>query len=164
MRYEAEIDGRPAKIEFSESGDRVTATIDGRSYEVEVARPEEGVYLLFHGDKVFEARVWDAEADSLKVQLRDQTFSAKIIDLKQRRSGADQSHEGQQHLVAPMPGKVVRVLHRVGDQVEAGQGVVVVEAMKMQNEVKSSKAGRVIEVRVTEGATVNAGQLLAIVE
>lgn len=164
MRYEAEIDGRAAKIELEDHTDRVTATIDGRSYELEVSRPEEGVYLLFHGDKVFEARVWQAEADSLKVQLRDQIFSAKIIDRKHRRAGADQSHEGQQHLIAPMPGKVVRVLHGVGDEVEAGQGVIVVEAMKMQNEVKSSKAGRVIEIRVAEGATVNAGQLLAIVE
>jgi biotin carboxyl carrier protein len=63
-----------------------------------------------------------------------------------------------------MPGKVVRVLLGAGDDVAAGQGVVVVEAMKMQNEIKSPKAGRIIEVRVSEGATVNSNQVLAVVE
>jgi biotin carboxyl carrier protein len=63
-----------------------------------------------------------------------------------------------------MPGKVVRVLLRTGDEVDLGQGVVVVEAMKMQNEIKSPKSGRVVEIRVSEGATVNASQVLAVVE
>jgi biotin carboxyl carrier protein len=63
-----------------------------------------------------------------------------------------------------MPGRVVRVLLQAGDEVAAGEGVVVVEAMKMQNEIKSPKAGRVLEVRVTQGATVNANQVLAVVE
>ena len=74
------------------------------------------------------------------------------------------SCEGRQNLTAPMPGKVVRVLLHSGDEVSAGQGVVVVEAMKMQNEIKSPKTGRVIEVRVAEGATVTANQVLAVVE
>ena len=72
--------------------------------------------------------------------------------------------EGRQNLVAPMPGKVIRVLVAQGDEVAVGQGVVVVEAMKMQNEIKSPKAGIVVEVRVTAGATVNANQVLAVVE
>jgi biotin carboxyl carrier protein len=63
-----------------------------------------------------------------------------------------------------MPGKVVRLLCAVGDEVAANQGVLVVEAMKMQNEVQSPKAGRVIEIRVREGQTVNAGEVLAVVE
>jgi biotin carboxyl carrier protein len=77
---------------------------------------------------------------------------------------ADHTSEGRQQLTAPMAGKVVRVLLKPNDEVAAGQGVVVVEAMKMQNEIKSPKAGRVIEIRVIEGATVTANQILAIVE
>ena len=66
--------------------------------------------------------------------------------------------------MAPMPGKVVRLLCAAGDQVTAGQGVAVVEAMKMQNEVQSPKAGQVLELRVREGQTVNAGEVLAVIE
>ena len=79
-------------------------------------------------------------------------------------AAAEPQLEGQVRLSAPMPGKVVRLLLRQGDPVAAGQGVVVVEAMKMQNEVRSPKEGRVIELRVSQGDTVNANQLLAIVE
>jgi biotin carboxyl carrier protein len=81
-----------------------------------------------------------------------------------RRRGEGASVEGRQTLKAAMPGKVVRVLVREGDSVEAGQGVVVVEAMKMQNEVKSPKSGIVVKVSTVEGSTVNAGEVLAIVE
>jgi biotin carboxyl carrier protein len=63
-----------------------------------------------------------------------------------------------------MPGKVVRVLVALGDQVEAGQGIVVVEAMKMQNEMKAAKAGRVMTLAAAPGATVNAGEILAAIE
>ena len=72
--------------------------------------------------------------------------------------------EGAQNVLAPMPGKVVRLLVNAGDTVDAGQGLVVVEAMKMQNEIKSPKKGIVKKVGVKEGAAVNAGDLLATVE
>src|SRR5262249_57859634 len=91
-------------------------------------------------------------------------FSARFIDRKHRRSAADGAQPGQQHLTAPMPGKVMRVLLTPGAQVKAGQGVVIVEAMKMQNEVKSPKSGQLVEVRVKEGDTVTANQILAVVE
>ena len=91
-------------------------------------------------------------------------FQVNIIDRKHRRAGAEQADESQRQLLAPMPGKVVRVLLTVGDEVKAGQGVVVVEAMKMQNEIKSPKTGRLLEIRVTEGDTVSGNQVLAVVE
>lgn len=164
MKYEAEIDGRPVSVELEQHGGRVSATIDGRDYELEVILPEEGAYLIFVGEQVYDARAWHEGANSLRVKLRDRLFTASIIDRKHRRAAADHSQEGRQQLIAPMPGKVARVLLNPGDDVAAGQGVVVVEAMKMQNEIKSPKAGRVIEVRVSEGATVNANQVLAVVE
>jgi biotin carboxyl carrier protein len=170
MKYEAEIDGRKVSIEIeardghgSHDG-HIKAVIDGRSYVLDVARSEGGSYLLFLGNKVYEARVWEEGPSSFRVKLRDRLFSAKLIDRKHRRASAEQGGEGMQYLTAPMPGKVVKVLHGVDDEVSAGEGVVVVEAMKMQNEVRSPKAGRVTELRVAEGATVNAGQVLAVVE
>jgi biotin carboxyl carrier protein len=164
MKYEAEIDGRPVGIELDEREDRLSSTIDGRAYAVEVLRPEEGVYLFFAGERVYEARVWKTQSGKMSVRINSQVFDANIIDRKHRRPGADHGAEGQQTLIAPMPGKVVKVLLDAGDEVATGQGVVIVEAMKMQNEIKSPKAGRVIEIRVKEGDTVNAGQMLAIVE
>ena len=164
MKYEANIDGRQVSVEIEESGGRVTAKIDGRAYDLQVARPEPNAYLMFDGDRVFEARVWSAGPNLSRVEIGNRTFSASIIDRKHRRASAEHDDEGRRQLIAPMPGKVVRVLLNQGDEVKAGQGVVVVEAMKMQNEVKSPKAGRIAEVRVAEGATVNANQVLAIVE
>ena len=164
MRYEAEIDGRQVRVELEERDGRVSAKIGERVYDLEIARPEENAYLILAGDQVYEARAWNETTSAQRVQLRDRMFTVNIIDRKHRRMAADHTSEGRQQLTAPMPGKVVRVLLKPGDEVAAGQGVVVVEAMKMQNEIKSPKAGRVIEIRVIEGATVTANQILAIVE
>jgi biotin carboxyl carrier protein len=164
MKYEAEIDGRAVTVELEERDGHVTARLGERLYEIDVARPEDGAYLLFIGNEVYETRVWAEASGHLQIKLRGRLFQAKVIDRKQRRGAADHGLEGQQQLTAPMPGKVVRVLCSAGDEVTTGQGVVVVEAMKMQNEIKSPIDGRVIEVRVSEGATVTANQVLAVVE
>lgn len=163
MKYEAEIDGHQISLEIEQRNGRVLATIGRRSYDLEVDSPEAGVYLLFLGDEVHEARVWSADPDALRVKLGSRLFTASIIDRKHRRT-IEHRPEGPQQLTAPMPGKVVRVLLKPGDEVAAGQGVVIVEAMKMQNEIKSPKAGRIREVRVAEGENVNNKQVLAVVE
>ncbi len=99
------------------------------------------------------------------VVVNGQRFDVEVVDPRAvRRRGAAGNVEGRQTLKASMPGKVVRVLVPEGQSVEAGQGVIVVEAMKMQNEVKSPKAGTVVKIAVAEGATVNAGDVLAVVE
>jgi len=77
---------------------------------------------------------------------------------------ASTQHAGAAEIVSPMPGKIVRVLVEVGTQVETGTGIVVVEAMKMQNEMKSPKAGVVVSINAETGATVNAGDVLAVIE
>jgi biotin carboxyl carrier protein len=115
------------------------------------------------GPRVVEARV-SSLGDLLRVTVRDRTVDVKVIDRKHRAAGHDAGVEGRETLTAPMPGKVVAVLASVGEAVERGQGIVVVEAMKMQNEVRASKAGSVVELRVGVGDTVNAGQTLAVVE
>lgn len=99
------------------------------------------------------------------IVVNGERLEVDVVDPRAaRRRGPGSQVEGRQTLKAAMPGKVVRVLVTEGDAVEAGQGVVVVEAMKMQNEVKSPKAGTVVKVAVAEGATVNGGDVLAIVE
>ncbi len=164
MKYEVEIQGREATIEFEQRNGRVQARVGTRHYDLDVVSPEEGTYTFLLGDRVYEANVWAPEPSSLRVKIGGHLFSTKIIDRKHRRPTIEPGTEGRQTLIAPMPGKVVRVLLGAGDQVVQGQGVVVVEAMKMQNEIKSPKSGHIVEVRVSEGATVNANQVLAVVE
>lgn len=164
MKYDVEIQGRQATIELEQRDSRIKARAGSRHYDIEVVTPEEGVYSFRADDRVYEARVWAVGPETFNVTIGGRLFSARIIDRKHRRPVSEPGIEGRQNLVAPMPGKVVRLLLAAGAEVALGQGVVVVEAMKMQNEIKSPKAGRVIEVRVIEGATVNANQVLAVVE
>jgi biotin carboxyl carrier protein len=100
------------------------------------------------------------------VQTGKQSYTVKLTDPKRLRAGqsAGAQADGAAQVVAVMPGKVVRVLVEQGETIEAGQGIVVVEAMKMQNELKSPRAGRVVELQARPGATVNAGDVLAVIE
>jgi biotin carboxyl carrier protein len=121
---------------------------------------EPGVYSVLSAGRSYEARI-----DGNRVSIGGRSFRAEAID--PRRWNRERNHgqaEGRQNIVATMPGRVVRVLVSVGDQVEAGQGIVVVEAMKMQNEMKAVRAGRVATMSAMAGATVNAGEILAAIE
>jgi biotin carboxyl carrier protein len=100
---------------------------------------------------------------TLTLQTGPEEFTAEVIDPRAwsgRRHTAVEA-EGRQQIVAPMPGKVVRLLVKAGDAVEAGQGLLVMEAMKMQNEIRSPKSGVVERLLATEGQAVNAGEVLA---
>src|SRR6266851_932874 len=122
------------------------------------------VSILLDG-QCFEFGVTPSPDGKLKLQAGTQEFTAEVIDPRiwsGRRSGHLEA-EGRQQIVAPMPGKVVRLLVKEGDHVEAGQGLLVVEAMKMQNEIRSPKSGTVERVLAREGQPVNAGEVLAIV-
>jgi biotin carboxyl carrier protein len=165
MRLDVEIGGTKRAIELDEIGGRFRLEVDGRVVEGDVLRPEPGVYTFFVGARVVEARVASIVGSELtRVTIGGVTTDVLIADRKHRTLAGDATLEGRQALTAPMPGKVVAVLVAEGEGVERGQGLVVVEAMKMQNEVKAPKAGVVVEVRVTSGETVVAGQVLAVVE
>jgi biotin carboxyl carrier protein len=138
-------------VELELAGGRVKAGIGTRSYDLEAREIEPGVYLFFMGNRVREFRVDE---------------KIRIVDPKRLRSGQNSAghHHGVAQIVAPMPGKVVRVQVEVGTAVEKGAGVIVVEAMKMQNEMKSPRAGVVVAVNVKPGDTVNAGDVLAVLD
>jgi biotin carboxyl carrier protein len=100
-----------------------------------------------------------------QVVVNGRTLRMEVYDPRDWRAGvATTAGQGRQEVIAPMPGKIVRVLVKAGQEVSEGQGLIVVEAMKMQNEMKSPKTGRVVEVRGAADATVTAGQVLAVVE
>lgn len=127
-----------------------------------LARPD--VLSLRIGNQAYEVK-HELSAGTVQISVGSQCFTAEVCDPRsfRSRSRSDDDH-GPRKLTAPMPGKVVRVLVSAGVEVEAGTGVLVVEAMKMQNEIKSPKKGTVQRILVGEGSAVNAGDILAIVE
>jgi biotin carboxyl carrier protein len=166
VKLNAEIDGEKVALEVRREGGRVFAEVGGRRYELEARAVGEGEYLLTRDGRVYECRVGAESRGRLSVALGACEYDVTLADTKHLRgSRAVAGQEGgRAQVTAPMPGKVVRVLVSKGQEVEAGAGLVVVEAMKMQNELKSPKSGTVSELRVEPGATVNAGEVLAVIE
>ena len=171
MKLLAGISGERLVLEVKREGGRVLAVIDGRNYEIEAREVSAGVYLLLHGGRVYECRVERAagaggERGGAEVHVGGRAYGVHIVDPKRLRGarGAGGHEGGRAEVLAPMPGKIVRILVEQGQSVEGGDALVVVEAMKMQNEMKSPKAGTVVELRVASGATVNAGDVLVVVE
>jgi biotin carboxyl carrier protein len=138
-------------------------SIDGRGVRADAIEISPGVYSILMEGRSIEIRVV-AAADGLLVHSADREFYVSIVDPRSWRQGRGGGIEleGRQKLLASMPGKIVRVLVDVGQQVEVGQGLLVVEAMKMQNEIRSSKSGTV-EKLAQQGQTVNAGDLIAVI-
>jgi biotin carboxyl carrier protein len=161
-----EIDGQLKEMEFDSTGGAVRLSCEGRSYEAQVSEPEPGLFVVIMGGRVYRCALERRPSGEMEVTVNGARTPVAVSDPKRRRSSASSGSRGggRAALSSPMPGKVVRLLCAVGDEVAANQGVLVVEAMKMQNEVQSPKAGRVIEIRVREGQTVNAGEVLAVVE
>ncbi len=130
-----------------------------REYSIEPSGP--GIFSILIEGRSYQATVLTPGT----IQVNNQIFSVELFDPRElrARSTAGASH-GRQNIVSPMPGKVVRLLVAVGDAIEAGQGLIVVEAMKMQNEMKSPKSGVVMEMKTQAGATVTAGEILVVIE
>lgn len=157
------IEGKRRRVDLPSGlvGGTLDCVIDGGSLTADVRMLQPGVMSLLIGGRQYRC-ILDGDA----VLIAGQRFAFEVDDPRslqgRRRAGA--GSEGPRAVKAPMPGRVVRVLVAVGDEVAEGQGVVVIEAMKMQNELKSPKAGRVIRVAVAVDDTVGSGDVLAVVE
>ena len=139
--------------------------VDGRSLEIDseqlasAAEVEPGVFSVLVDGRSFEVRVGES------VEVRGRRFPVEVRDPRNATKGSKTVLAGGRHNIkSPMPGKVIRVLVKKGDAVETGQGLVVVEAMKMQNEMKAPRTAQVLEVRVAAGDTVTAGETLVVLE
>lgn len=165
MKLEAQLCESTTTFELEEQGGVFLASVNGRRIEGEVLQPEPGVFSFKVGHRVIEFHVSALPGtDTRRIVTAAGTVDIRIIDRKHRLPGDEADGDGQQTLLAPMPGKVVAILASVGDTVERGEGVLVVEAMKMQNEMKAPKAGTIAEIRVAEGDTVGAGDVLVVIE
>jgi biotin carboxyl carrier protein len=130
----------------------------------QIEQVEPGVYSVLLDGRSYEARVEPAEG-GMAVFIDGHRFEIEVRDPRRwSRQTGKREIAGRLNVVAPMPGKIVRLLVAAGDTVAAGQGLLVVEAMKMQNEMKASRAGRILTVATKEGATVTAGEILATFE
>lgn len=168
MKLSAESAGSRHSISLQRDGAQVSAQIDDRHYELVLREFPDSGFLLIDGTQLHNCHVGTSaeHPGRFTVSLRGSSYEVKIVDPKRLRSGqATGSHDhGQAQILATMPGKVVRILVELGAQVELGVGIVVVEAMKMQNELKTPKAGTVVALNARVGETVNAGDVLAVIE
>ena len=163
MKYEIRIDGKTRTLDLHRDANRWQIALDGAPIDADAIEIGPGIFSILLNGESHEIRVAPNPDGSLTIQDGPNEFKAEVADTRAwrgRKHGAVEA-EGRQQIVAPMPGKVIRILVKPGDKVEAGQGLLVVEAMKMQNEVKSPKTGTVEKLLAKESQPVNAGDILA---
>ena len=168
MRYLATIDGNEHEIEIEElAADSFAIRFGKDSFEADLRRVGPASFSVLVGNRSFDFDV-ARDGDETVVASRTGSIRLTVADPTARRaaSAAGKRREvtGRVEIKAAMPGRVVNVLVGEGDQVKADQGVVVVEAMKMENEVKSPKQGKVLEVKVVAGQAVEKGQVMMVIE
>ena len=164
MTYDVTINGQCYRLELDRAEGRWSCRLDGREIEVDAVLARPDVLSLRIGNKVYEVKS-ERVGGELCLSVGSVLFAAEVRDPRSLRGRARATDDqGPRKLTAPMPGKIVRVLVRKGEEVQPGEGILVVEAMKMQNEIKSPKKGTIQEILVIEGAAVNAGDVLAVIE
>ncbi|HXY00162.1 MAG TPA: biotin/lipoyl-containing protein [Candidatus Limnocylindrales bacterium] len=170
MKFEIQLNGingsKKRIVELEAHGGGYRALLDGQAVDADATLIAEGTVSVLLDGQSFVVHVTPSLDGKIKLQTGPHEYIAELQDPRAwrgRRHGVLEA-EGRQQIAAPMPGKVIRVLVKVGDEVEAGQGLVVVEAMKMQNEIRSPKKGKVERLQAKEGQNVNAGEILAWVE
>jgi biotin carboxyl carrier protein len=170
MKFEVHLEGTSGKrqhlVELERDGENFRVVLDGHSVDANVVKVAASSVSILLGGQSFEVHVTPALEGKLKLQSGPHEFTAEVQDPRTwrgRKQGGLEA-EGRQQVLAPMPGKVIRLLVSEGETVQAGQGLIVIEAMKMQNEIRSPKSGKVERLLTKEGQTVNVGEILAWVE
>ena len=167
MAFIARLGEKTYTVEIEEIGKSLyRVAVDGSEFVVDGKKTGRTNYSLIVDNRSFEIEV-DNTDDEYRVLVDGRSYHINLVDERRLRVGASQAAtqlQGRQRVSVPMPGKVIAVLVTEGDQVEKGQGLVIVEAMKMENEVHSPIAGAIKEIKVKAGDTVEGGAVLVIVE
>ena len=167
MEYDIVINGVHRTVVYAPAGNaqrRISATFDGRSVEADALKISSHLYSILLGGRSLDVTV-EETAEGFLVQVAGRELKVQITDPRSRRNthAGSIELEGRQRVTATMPGKIVSVLVAAGQKVESGQGLFVIEAMKMQNEIRSPKSGTVERLLVSDGKTVSAGEVIAII-
>ena len=169
MSLEFSIDGRKPEVKLIESnGSQVKISIDKRVYDADIVEFGNGLYSIIIDGQSFSIEL--IEGDTAKhyvVNTFYKSFNVEVIDAEKRYQRSrlkGTAVGGENNISSPMPGKVVSIPVKKGQQVEAGQPVIIISAMKMESEIKVKNSGKVKEIRVKEGAVVDAHQILMIIE
>ena len=165
MVYEVIVGGKAHRLELERTASGWQCRFDGKSVHIDAIIPRHDVLSLLIDGRAYEIKR-EQTATDLHMWVGSNRFAVELRDPRSLRSRQKTvgDEKGPKKILAPMPGRVVRLLVAENAEVEVGQGVVVVEAMKMQNEIKSPKKGVVKKISATPGAAVNPGDVLAIVE
>jgi biotin carboxyl carrier protein len=165
MLFDVNIEGQTHRLELNRIEGQWQCRLDGRDVQVDAVLARRDVLSVLLNGKAYEVKR-ERTATDTHLWVGPVRYSAELSDPRSLRSrkAAAGLEQGPVKLLAPMPGKVVRVLVAEKTEVAAGQGILVVEAMKMQNELKSPRAGIVQRIMASEGAAVNAGDVLAVVD
>jgi biotin carboxyl carrier protein len=164
MLFDATVDGRTVRVEVRGRDGRYVVTLDGRPLEVDHQETGPHLVSLIIGGRSYEAGL-EKRPEGYNVVLAEDVLYVEVRGASQGAAAAPRKTDaGPARVMAPMPGRLVRVLVQPGQQVQAGEGLVVMEAMKMENELRSPRAGRVAELAVREGQAVETAALLVVVE
>jgi biotin carboxyl carrier protein len=171
LQYDVEINGRLRQVAVHRVNGRFAVAIDRRQWMIDVARIDANTWslLIDEGGRICSHEVTlavGAEAGVLNVRVNGAPVAVRVNGtrrLGRKDQGAQAGGSGPLGVLAPMPGKIVRVLVRAGEAVQAGQPLIVIEAMKMENELRAAGAGTVADIQVREGQSVEAGALLAVI-
>lgn len=177
MKFVATLDGKQHTVEVQKDDDNADLfhmTLDGRVYDVDARKMPSQIVSMIMDHKSYDvdleriAKKSDTLDGRIHVRVRGRVLRFEMLDERRIKMKEAQGFRfdvgGVVSIDSPMPGKVIKVLKKEGDEVKEGEGVIVVEAMKMENELKSPKIGRVKEIKVKEGAAVEAGARLALIE
>lgn len=169
MPYEVKLNDRIAKVELlSRQDNKLLVALDGKEFELDFVKVSEGSYSVIYQNRSFNIELIPVSGvKKYLVNTLKTTYEVEIIDaeskyLASRKKGLDD--DGDSVIAAPIPGKVVKVFVEPGEQVEAGQTVIIISAMKMESEFKAKKPGKVVDIKVTEGQTVEARQPMIVIE
>lgn len=163
MRWTARIGDRLAHVELTRrAGGGLHAVVDGRPYVLDLTEPQSNVYSILSEGRSFEALI-QVRQGRCRVRLAGRDFEISPDEGPRFSPGGAQAG-GRLVVTAVMPGRVLRVLVTAGERVEARQGLLVLEAMKMENEVVAPRAGSIAEVKVAPGRTVEVGESLVVLE
>jgi biotin carboxyl carrier protein len=168
VTFDVEVAGRVFRVEVSRTAGRERVTVDGRPVAVDAA-PAGRSWSLLIGHRSHDVSVEETGGGMLQARVDGQLVEVAVRPATRHAAAGVGAREGRaadgpRRVVAPMPGRVVKVLVRTGDVVVPQQALMVIEAMKMENELRAASAGTVTDLRVAEGALVESGAVLAIVE